>query len=151
MMCASEMLIGIFLNSVSQFSGCVAVCGAGGMIHAISCLVNTPGTRLTLNSLMPTCPFYQPTPCHPVSFRLTADYFSSRASSLCLRVSAGSLPSPVTSAEPRYWFSDVYASRGPYFGQSEERGNYAPPPLPPRVKPAVSRQNQHLGSQRGET
>ena len=101
-MCASEMLIGIFLNSVSQFSGCVAVCGAGGMIHAISCLVNTPGTRLTLNSLMPTCPFYQPTPRHPVSFRVTADYFSSRASSLCLRVSAGSLPSPVTGAEPRY-------------------------------------------------
>ena len=68
-MCASEMLIGIFLNSVSQFSGCdcVAVCGAGGMIHAISCLVNTPGTRLTLNSLMPTCPFYQPTPL-PSSF-----------------------------------------------------------------------------------
>ena len=72
MMCASEMLIGIFLNSVSQFSGCVAVCGAGGMIHAISCLVNTPGTRLTLNTLMPTCPFYQPRAIQS-SFHWTAD------------------------------------------------------------------------------
>ena len=73
----------IFLSlagSVSQPCGRVAVCGAAGMIHAISCLVNTPGTRLTLNTLMPTCPFYQPraiqSSFHRRRRRVTADYFS---------------------------------------------------------------------------
>ena len=56
----------LILASVSPLAVWQRV-GRERMIHAISCLVNTPGTRLTLNSLMPTCPFYQPTPL-PSSF-----------------------------------------------------------------------------------
>ena len=52
------ILIGI-LASVSPLAVWQRV-GRERMIHAISCLVNTPGTRLTLNTLMPACPFYQP-------------------------------------------------------------------------------------------
>ena len=89
-----QILIDIFLSlagSVSQPCGRVAVCGAGGMIHAISCLVNTPGTRLTLNTLMPTCPFYQPR-----AIQSSFHWRRREPRSLCLRVSVGSLPSLVT-------------------------------------------------------
>ena len=85
-------------TSVSQPPGCVAACGAGGMIHAISCLVNTPGTRLTLNTLMPACPFYQPRATSPVFTRAEEldhgfQLFFLAGPSLCFRVSVGS---PVT-------------------------------------------------------
>ena len=49
----------LILASVSPLAVWQRV-GRERMIHAISCLVNTPGTRLTLNTLMPACPFYQP-------------------------------------------------------------------------------------------
>ena len=72
------ILIGI-LASVSPLAVWQRV-GRERMIHAISCLVNTPGTRLTLNTLMPTCPFYQPraiqSSFHRRRRRVTADYFS---------------------------------------------------------------------------
>ena len=127
------------------------------MIHAISCLVNTPGTRLTLNTLMPTCPFYQPRAIQSSFHRRRRSTYCDRGlffhvgQSLCLRVSVGSLPNPVTGRRASILILGcLCVTRAVFFGAARKGEIMPRMPLPPRVKPAVRRQNQHLTSQHGE-
>ena len=147
---------------VSQPSGRVAACGAG---EDDSChLLSRKYTRDPPHSKHPNAhlPFLSTASHHPLvqfspeerNLTTGSNYFSSR--SLCFRVSVGSLPTRpcdrAQSSDTDFGMFMRHASRiFPYFGRSEERGNYALWILPHRVKPAVRRGNQHLSSQHRET
>ena len=92
------------------------------------------------------------TASHPVQFSLDRRLGWFFGQSLCLRVSVGSLPGPVTGRRASILILGCLCVTRAVFFAAARKGEIMPRmPLPPRVKPAVSRQNQHLGSLRGET
>ena len=96
------------------------------------------------------------TASHPVQFSPEEEEGDRRlffhvGQSLCLRVSVGSLPGPVTGRRASILILGCLCVTRAVFSAAARKGEIMPRmPLPPRVKPAVRRQNQHLTSQHGE-
>lgn len=142
----------LILASVSPLAVWQRV-GRERMIHAISCLVNTPGTRLTLNTLMPACPFYQPRATSPVFTRGEEldhgfQLFFLAEPSLCFRVSVGS-PGPVTGRRAPILILGCLCVTLPVFWPQRGKGKLCPVDPPPSCqaccktgKPALKQPTQ---------